>query len=96
LNAADPAGSASVERRFTALLDCHADELPGHLRHAVSLLKSKGVPVDWRVLLADVQWWGHGDRFVQREWAREFWGRGSAGYSDAEQDQPRVAAQSDY
>jgi CRISPR system Cascade subunit CasB len=66
--------SDSVERRFVALLNCHEDELPALLRHAVSLLKSKEVPVNWRQLLYDVQHWSHPDRYVQRDWARDFWG----------------------
>jgi len=63
----------SVERRFGALLNCHADDLKLHLRHAVSRLKSKEVPVNWRLLLRHVQQWSHEDRWVQREWARSFW-----------------------
>lgn len=62
-----------VERRFSALLNCHADDLKPHLRHAVSRLKSKEVPINWRLLLRDVQQWSHEDRWVQREWARSFW-----------------------
>jgi CRISPR system Cascade subunit CasB len=68
-----------IERRFSALLNCHADDLGQHLRHAVSLLKSKEVPVDWRSLLRDVQHWNHEDRWVQREWARSFWAPLKAG-----------------
>jgi CRISPR system Cascade subunit CasB len=70
--------SASIEQRFVALLNCHADDLPGHLRHAVSLLTSSAVPVDWRQLLRDVQRWGHPSRSVQRQWARQFWAGGQA------------------
>lgn len=66
--------SASIERRFVCLLNAHADDLPGHLRHAVSLLKSEEIPVDWRRLLTDIRHWDHPDRWVQRRWARDFWG----------------------
>jgi CRISPR system Cascade subunit CasB len=62
-----------VERRFSALLNCHADDLKPHLRHAVSRLKSKEVPVNWQLLLRHVQQWSHEDRWVQLEWARSFW-----------------------
>lgn len=65
--------SESIEKRFVALLNCHEDDLAAHLRHAVSFLRSKDIPVDWRQLLHDVQRWGHPDRFVQRQWARDFW-----------------------
>ncbi len=65
--------SDSVEKRFVALLNCHQDDLQTHLRHAVSLLKSKEVPVDWPRLLRDLRGWTHDDRYVQRRWARAFW-----------------------
>jgi CRISPR system Cascade subunit CasB len=65
---------ASIEKRFVALLNAHKDDLANHLRHAVSLLASDSIPVNWRQLLADIQWWGHPERFVQRDWAKGFWG----------------------
>jgi CRISPR system Cascade subunit CasB len=64
--------SDSVEKRFVALLNSDEDDLPSHLRHAVSLLASGRVPVEWARLLYDVQYWGHPDRFVQRQWSRDF------------------------
>ena len=67
-------GSESTEGRFTALLNAHIDELPEHLRHAVSLLRSKDVGVDWARLLRDIRAWNAPTRWVQREWARSFWG----------------------
>ena len=63
----------SLEKRFIALLNCHHDDLPIHLRQAVSLLKAKDVPVDWRQLLYDILYWDHESRFVQHQWARQFW-----------------------
>jgi len=72
----DPQGdNTAVERRFTALLAAHPDDLDFYLRQAVSFLRSKEVPVDWHQLLADVLAWGHPDRYVQKQWARAFWGR---------------------
>jgi CRISPR system Cascade subunit CasB len=65
--------SAGVERRMSALLACSFHDLPEHLRHAASLLKSKQIPVDWARLIADLRWWNTEDRRVQREWARAFW-----------------------
>lgn len=64
----------AIERRFTALLAAHTDDLGFFLRQAVSFLKSKEVPVNWQQLLSDVLAWGHPDRYVQRQWARSFWG----------------------
>jgi CRISPR system Cascade subunit CasB len=63
----------SLEKRFVALLNADADDLPEHLRHAVSLLKSEGIALDWACLITDIQHWKHPERFVQRQWARDFW-----------------------
>jgi len=72
----DPQGdNTAIERRFTALLAAHPDDLDFYLRQAVSFLKSKQVPVNWHQLLSDVLAWGHPDRYVQKQWARAFWGR---------------------
>lgn len=85
-----------VERGFSALLNCHEDDLKPHLRHAVSLLKSRDVPINWRLLLRDVQQWGHEDRWVQREWARSFWApRTQSGASSSEDDEAETSGQSD-
>lgn len=67
-------GTDALERRFTALLAAHPDDLPDYLRQAVSFLKSKDIPVNWNQLLRDLQNWGHEDRYVQKNWARSFWG----------------------
>lgn len=71
----EPAG---IERRIIALLDAHRDDLPTHLRHAVGLLRSAELPLDYALLLRHVDQWDHPQRFVQREWARAFWGRAAA------------------
>ncbi len=64
---------ASLERRFTALLNAHADDLVEHLRHIIGLLASKEAPVDWAQLLHDIRGWSWEGQPVQREWARAFW-----------------------
>jgi len=64
----------SLELRFTALLKSHRDDLPTHLRQVVGLLKSKEVPVHWRNLFRDLRNWDHEDGWVQRAWAKSFWG----------------------
>lgn len=61
------------ERRFTALLASHRENLPHRLRQAVALLKAHDVPVDWYQLLRDVGRWNDDQRPVQRAWARAFW-----------------------
>jgi CRISPR system Cascade subunit CasB len=63
----------AIERRFTALLSAHPDDLPFYLRQAVSFLKSKGIPIDWHQLFADIQAWNHPKGYIQKQWARAFW-----------------------
>ncbi len=79
-----PSKEHSVDRRFTALLDCHTDDMPNHLRQVVSLLKSHDIPVEWRQLLHDVLRWNHDGRFVQRQWAVEFWASGKGDHGEGE------------
>jgi len=62
-----------MEKRFIALLNCHRDDLPNHLRHVISLLKSKEISVNWTQLLWDAQGWQQESHDIQREWARKFW-----------------------
>lgn len=66
---------ASLDRRFTALLNVHQDDLHDYLRQIIGLLKSNKtpIPVNWEQLLLDVKKWSHPDRYVQRAWARGFW-----------------------
>ena len=68
-----------VEKRLVALLNCHQDDLPDHLRHVISLLKAKDIFINWLQLLNDVQNWQRESRDVQRRWARQFWRFGSQG-----------------
>lgn len=75
-----------IERRFTALLAAHPDDLADHLRQAVSLLKSKEVPIDWHQLIRDIQSWNHPSHYVQREWARAFWGRPETEQTEASEE----------
>lgn len=70
---AQSTGSASVERRFRALLDSRLVDLPEHLRHAITLLRARQIPVSWLTLLDDIRNWDHHDRLVQRRWARAYW-----------------------
>lgn len=65
--------TTALERRFTALLAAHPDDLATHLRQAVSFLRSKEVPVNWHRLFHDLQHWAYDDRPVQKQWARAFW-----------------------
>jgi CRISPR system Cascade subunit CasB len=62
-----------IEKRLLALLNCHRDDLPDHLRQVISLLKSKDTPVNWAKLLHDIKGWDWESRDVQRSWAWGFW-----------------------
>lgn len=71
---AGDANLEAVERRFTVLINSHPEDLPDYLRHAVSLLKSKDIAINWEQLFKDLCHWDHPDRYVQRQWANSFWG----------------------
>lgn len=68
-----PAVPDSLKRRVEALLAAPRDDLYGHLRQIVSLLKTREVPVDWARLLYDLQRWDLPDRRVQWQWSRSFY-----------------------
>ena len=69
----------ATERRFTALLTAHPDDLAFYLRQAISFLKAKEVKVNWHQLMRDVLAWGNPDwqPEAQKRWARAFWGQRS-------------------
>lgn len=79
----------SVERRFTALLAAHPDDLAFHLRQAVSFLEAKGVQINWHQLFFDVRQWRN--QTVQKRWARAFWGASPQEQSNPENAQSTVA-----
>ncbi len=70
--------SASIEKRFIALLAADADSLPNHLRQTVSLLAAQGIAIDHAELLDDLgrllQRWNEEQRDrVRQRWARAFY-----------------------
>lgn len=65
--------SDSIEKRFVALLNAEAEELPNYLRQITGLLKSKDIAVNWQTLFEDIQFWNNDNRRVQNTWARSFW-----------------------
>ena len=75
----DPDKNNALERRFTALLIAHPEDLHIYLRQAVSFLKSKeeGVKgkVNWHQLMWDVLQLDNPDQAprVQKRWANAFW-----------------------
>ncbi len=65
----------SIEKRFVALLNANANDLPHHLRTAIGLIKAESslAPLDYQRLLKDLRHWNHANRDVQRRWAQDFW-----------------------
>lgn len=68
------ADNPSRNGRFRALLNAHVDDLPSHLRQVVGLIEAKQSAFCWARLLGDLRGWSHPDQYVQRRWARDFWG----------------------
>jgi len=68
---------SAVDRRFTALLSADSDDLTDYLRQAVGFLRSRqpAVPINWHRLFSDLLNWNHESGYVQKEWARRFWGK---------------------
>ena len=64
---------SGVERRFTLLLATHSGDLHLQLRHAISLLKSKEIAVNWQQFFGDLRYWRSERRGVQKRWAFAFW-----------------------
>ena len=62
--------SASIEKRFLALLDADRDQIVFRLRHAVALVQGG---LDFSRLLEDLWWWFDSERRTQARWAREFY-----------------------
>jgi CRISPR system Cascade subunit CasB len=86
-------GGDGPERRFVALLDSDREDLFDRLRHAITLLRSKDITVDWADLLLHVQHWDHPDRWVQVRWSRDFWGAQDHEQSETTTAPTRVPAQ---
>lgn len=76
----------SLKRRVEALLAAR-DDLYGHLRQAVSLLKTVEIPVDWALLMSDLQAWDWQGRPVQWAWSRSFY----IGHQDKGGDESHVS-----
>jgi CRISPR system Cascade subunit CasB len=83
--AASGDGVQGPERRLLALLGCKSEDLPDHLRHAVTYLRARDVSIDYRRLMQDLSWWDSGEGKVQRRWGRDFWSGAS------EETQPKSA-----
>ncbi|OIP29858.1 MAG: type I-E CRISPR-associated protein Cse2/CasB [Deltaproteobacteria bacterium CG2_30_63_29] len=67
--------SESIEGRFVALLRARFEDLPYHLRNAVSLIRATddSVQLNYEALLKHLRHWSNPSGWVQLEWARDFW-----------------------
>lgn len=71
--------SDSIELRFRALLAADRAQLGPHLRHAVSLVASHHLPIDWSELYRAIRAWDRVDErnskkpSPRRRWANDFW-----------------------
>jgi CRISPR system Cascade subunit CasB len=63
--------SSSTERRFITLLDSDTDQLPHRIRQMIALLKDQ--TLDYDLLLKALLNWASQDRWVQIQWARDFY-----------------------
>ena len=70
--ARDKKYAQGLDRRVEVLLDADREQLPFRLRQAIRFLDSKRVAVNWPRLLKDLLAWGHPKRYVQENWARDY------------------------
>ena len=68
----DISGAPAAERRLQELLALDRASLPDQLRRAVTLLRSKGVAIDWAALVCDLADWSFPSREVQESWMTAF------------------------
>lgn len=77
-------GNTALDRRMAILLDAQTERLPSgvvipgelgfRLRQTVKLLASAEVRVNWHDLLRNVLNWNHPEKWVQKSWARAYFG----------------------
>ncbi len=67
-------GEESLDGRFTLLLNSEYEDLPHNLLQICRFLANKEVGIDFHQLFDDLKYWTHQDKFVQRNWAKGYWG----------------------
>lgn len=65
--------SRGTDRRFRALLDLSLVDIKTPVTALVRQIKSKGISIDYPLLLADLCQWEQPDQYIQDRWARSFW-----------------------
>jgi len=64
-----------LDRRIERLLDADDQQLAFQLRQAIHFLASNRGRVDWGHLLDDLLNWSHPNKWVQKKWAKSYFGK---------------------
>jgi CRISPR system Cascade subunit CasB len=70
--------SGGMDNRVLALLNTPGDAMAKPLRQIISLLEQGKIGLDYARLLRDLSAWEHSDRWVQKQWARDYFRSGPA------------------
>ena len=65
--------SESIAKRFLALIDADPEQMPERLRHAINLIRSHALSVNYDLLLLHLKAWQSENHWVQQRWARDFY-----------------------
>ena len=84
--------SDSIEKRFVALLNAEAEDLPYYLRQIIGLLKSNDIGINWGKLFFGVQNWKNENlkEKIQSQWAKQFWGNFTEKNQDNQNSKPNT------
>ncbi|MBA7527500.1 CRISPR-associated protein Cse2 [subsurface metagenome] len=63
----------SLEQRFITLLKSNPEDVPFHIRQAISLAKSDNIPINWYELFFDLLRWNNVNYPPYEKWAQSFW-----------------------
>jgi CRISPR system Cascade subunit CasB len=86
--------SGSMDQRFMALLATSSDALAKPLFQTISLLKTKGISVNYLRLLDDLCHWHHDENRIQKRWARDYF-RSSNNTNDTSDDSDNTENESE-
>lgn len=63
---------------LSAMLRASREQLPRHLRRALTLMADDGAALDVYTLVCDLAYWDSDDHWVQKRWAYHFWSQAEA------------------
>lgn len=64
----------ALDTRMERLLDADRQQLPYYLRREVQFVTNEGQRLNWKALLRDLLGWNASTRYVQKQWARMYFG----------------------